>query len=120
MSSNPSPESVASGKTADRPVPRQDVQGADGKDVGIVGFPPGDSENPRNWPTWRKWSIVIAIMLIDLSVSFTASGFSPASQKFAKDFGVSGEVATLGLSLCVLGFALGPMTLAPLSEYAFY
>ena len=118
VSSNPSPESATSDNTTDRgPIIRQDVKRADGKDVEIVTFPPGDPENPRNWPTWRKWSIVIAIMLIDLTVSFTASGFSPASKKFAKDFRVSGEVATLGLSLTVLGFALGPMTLAPLSEY---
>ena len=117
--SNLSPESVASGNTADPGVaPRQVVQRADGTDVELVTFPPGDPENPRNWPTWRKWSIVIAIALIDLTVSFTASGFSPATKKFAKDFGVSSEVSTLGLSLCVLGFALGPMTLAPLSEYA--
>ena len=119
MSSNPSPESIASGNTAGPGVaPRQVIQRADGTDVELVTFPPGDPENPRNWPTWRKWSIVIAIALIDLTVSFTASGFSPATKKFAKDFGVSSEVSTLGLSLCVLGFALGPMTLAPLSEYA--
>ena len=118
MSSNPSPESVASGNTAYPGIAaRQVVQRADGTDVELVSFPPGDPKNPRNWPTWRKWSIVIAITLIDLTVSFTASGFSPAAEKFAKDFGVSGEVGTLGLSLCVLGFALGPMTLAPLSEY---
>ncbi|KAL8823714.1 MAG: hypothetical protein Q9191_005613 [Dirinaria sp. TL-2023a] len=86
-------------------------------DVKRVTFLPGDRENPRNWPLWRKWSIVMAIALIDLTVSFIASGFSPASTKFAKDLGVSAEVATLGLSLCVLGFAFGPMTLAPLSEY---
>lgn len=36
---------------------------------------------------------------------------------FSKDFGVSSEVGLLGLSLYVLGLALGPMTLAPLSEY---
>ena len=30
---------------------------------------------------------------------------------------MSSEVTTLGLSLYVLGLALGPMTLAPLSEY---
>ncbi len=120
MSSNPSPESLASGNTADPGVaPRQVVQRADGTDVELVTFPPGDPENPRNWPTWRKWSIVIVIMFIDLTVSFAASGFSPAAKKFAKDFGVSSEVGTLGLSLCVLGFALGPMTLAPLSEYEF-
>ena len=118
MSSNPSPGNVASGNTADPGVaPRQIVQRADGTDVELVTFPPGDPENPRHWPAWRKWSIVIVIMLIDLTVSFTASGFSPAAKKFAKDFGVSAIVGTLGLSLCVLGFALGPMTLAPLSEY---
>lgn len=118
MSSNPSPESVASGNTADPgAASRQVVHREDGTDVELVTFPPGDPANPRNWPIWRKWSIVIVIMLIDLTVSFTASGFSPAAKKFAKDFGVSGEVGTLGLSLCVLGFALGPMTLAPLSEY---
>lgn len=86
-------------------------------DVKLVTFPPGDHENPRNWPLWRRWSIVMAIALVDLTVSFIASGFSPASTKFSKDLGVSTEVATLGLSLCVLGFAFGPMTLAPLSEY---
>ncbi|MCJ1308638.1 hypothetical protein MMC25_002291 [Agyrium rufum] len=80
-------------------------------------FPPSNPANPRNWPLWRKWSIVIIILLIDLTVSFAASGFSPASKAFAKDFAVSSEVATLGLSLYVLGLAFGPMSLAPLSEY---
>lgn len=119
MSSNPTPKKYAPDNTADPGVaPRQVVQRADGTEVELVTFPPGDLENPRNWPEWRKWSIVIIITLIDLSLSFVASGFSPAAKKFAKDFGVSDEVGTLGLSLCVLGFALGPMTLAPLSEYA--
>lgn len=97
--------------------PHQIVRREDGTNVELVTFPPGDVANPRNWPTWRKWSIVVAIGLIDLSVSFAASSFSPASTKFAKDMNVSSEVATLGLSLLVFGFALGPMTLAPLSEY---
>lgn len=110
-------ESVAAGNAAaPGEAPRQIIQRPGGKDVELVTFPPGDREDPRNWPLWRKWSIVLAIMLIDLSVSWIASGFSPASMKFSKDFDISEEVATLGLSLTVLGFALGPMTLAPLSE----
>ena len=80
-------------------------------------FSDGDSENPRNWPLWRKWSIVAVIIPIDLTVSWAASGFSPASTDFAMEFGVTAETATLGLSLYVLGLAFGPMTLAPLSEY---
>jgi MFS family permease len=83
----------------------------------IVEFFSGDPEDPRNWDSWRKWLMVAAIMPIDLSVSWGASGFSPAASDFAKDLGVSNHVATLGLSLYVLGLALGPMSLAPLSEY---
>lgn len=63
-------------------------------------FAAGDPENPRNWPSWRKWIIVAAITPIDLSVSWGASGFSPASASFRDDFNVSETVATLGLSLC--------------------
>lgn len=80
-------------------------------------FVPNDPANPRNWPKWRKWLIVFAITLIDLTVSWAASGFSPVSEKFAEDFGVSSEVATLGLSLDVLGLAIGPMLQSSLSEY---
>ncbi|KAK5169351.1 uncharacterized protein LTR77_005326 [Saxophila tyrrhenica] len=82
-----------------------------------ITFAPGDPSNPRNFPSWRKWLIVSAITLVDLSVSWAASGFSPATEDFEKDFNVSAEVGVLGLSLYVLGLAFGPMTLAPLSEY---
>lgn len=73
-------------------------------------------ESARDWPTWRKWALLMPIYLIDLSVSWGASCFSPAQKKFQKDFETSAEVTTLGLSLYVLGLALGPMFLAPLSE----
>jgi hypothetical protein len=81
-----------------------------------LAFAPGDPANPRNWPLWRKWSIVLAITLIDTAVSWGASGYSPAEAEMEELFGISAEVGTLGLSLYVLGLALGPMTLAPLSE----
>jgi MFS family permease len=82
-----------------------------------VTFQPGDPEDPRNWASWRKWLMVAAIVPIDLSVSWGASGFSPVAADFARDMHVSGEIATLGLSIYVLGLAFGPMSLAPLSEY---
>ncbi|EMD69105.1 hypothetical protein GGP41_004878 [Bipolaris sorokiniana] len=83
----------------------------------VITFEPNDPEDPRNWPTARKWLMVAAIIPIDLSVSWGASGFSPVAGDFAKDMGVSPSVALLGLSMYVLGLAFGPMTLAPLSEY---
>ncbi|KAI8934783.1 hypothetical protein NX059_008470 [Plenodomus lindquistii] len=83
----------------------------------VVTFGPNDLDNPHNWSRLRKWLMVAAIIPIDLSVSWGASGFSPAAGDFAKDVGVSPQVAVLGLSMYILGLAFGPMTLAPLSEY---
>lgn len=82
-----------------------------------ITFLPGDPLNPRTFPAWRTWSIVASITLIDLTISWGASGFSPASEDFDESLHVGTEVGVLGLSLYVLGLALGPMTLAPLSEY---
>ncbi|KAJ4424406.1 hypothetical protein N0V82_000927 [Gnomoniopsis sp. IMI 355080] len=85
--------------------------------IKIVHFVAGDPEDPRNWPRWKKWLMIGPILLIDLSVSWGASGFSPAASKFAHEFGLPAGLGTLGLSSYVLGLAFGPMTLAPLSEY---
>ncbi|KAF2131026.1 MFS general substrate transporter [Dothidotthia symphoricarpi CBS 119687] len=90
---------------------------ADSTADNIVTFQLNDPEDPRNWASARKWIMIAAIIPIDLSVSWGASGFSPVAGDFARDMHVSTQVATLGLSMYVLGLAFGPMTLAPLSEY---
>lgn len=82
----------------------------------VVHFTPDDAEDPRNWPRWKKWLMIGPILLIDLSVSWGASGFSPANKHFAQEFGLPPGLSTLGLSAYILGLAAGPMTLAPLSE----
>ncbi|KAK4541429.1 hypothetical protein LTR36_008030 [Oleoguttula mirabilis] len=83
----------------------------------IVTFEPGDLEDPRNWPSWRKLLARVPIIPVDLCVSFGASGFSTATTKFAEAFDISSEVAILGLSMYTLALAIGPMLNAPLSEY---
>ncbi|KAM0312368.1 hypothetical protein ACHAO8_006370 [Botrytis cinerea] len=86
-------------------------------EIQVLTFRPDEPSDPRNFSFWRKWSIVGSITLIDLTVSWGASGYSPAEEKLIQFFNVSSEVGVLGLSLYILGLALGPMTLAPLSEY---
>ena len=81
-----------------------------------LSFEPDDPKNPRNWSEWKKWRITLAILLIDFTVSWGASAYSPATAEMEELFGVSAEVGTLGLSLYVLGLVFGPMSLAPLSE----
>lgn len=51
-----------------------------------------------------------------LAVSFASSAFSGGMSTILTDFGISSEVATLGISLFVLGFAIGPLIWAPMSE----
>ena len=49
-------------------------------------------------------------------VTFSSSVFSTATVPVAEEFGVSTEVTTLGTSLFVLGFAVGPLIWGPGSE----
>jgi DHA1 family multidrug resistance protein-like MFS transporter len=65
-----------------------------------------------------KKKILTAVMLgyTTLVSAFTSSIFSTATQAVANEFNVSTEVGILGLSFYVLGFALGPIFWAPLSE----
>jgi DHA1 family multidrug resistance protein-like MFS transporter len=48
--------------------------------------------------------------------AFASSIFSTATRAVAGKYGVSSEVGLLGVSLYVLGFAIGPVFWAPLSE----
>ncbi|CAN9473370.1 unnamed protein product [Alternaria alternata] len=73
----------------------------------VITFEPNDPDDPRNWSKARKWLMVAAIVPIDLSVSWGASGFSPAASDFAKDMGVSPSVAVLGLSMIMFFICLG-------------
>lgn len=82
----------------------------------IVDWIPGDPRNPLRLPDWHKWLITVTVALGTFAVSFASTAFSGSLPQVERDFQVSNEVATLSVSLFVLGFAIGPMTWAPLSE----
>ena len=71
---------------------------------------------------WRKLirapRVLTAVMLgyTTLVSAFASSIFSTATRVVAARYHVSTEVGLLGLSFYVLGFALGPLFWAPLSE----
>jgi multidrug resistance protein len=60
--------------------------------------------------------MAIAVANSVLVVSFCSSAFSGGIQQIMAEFSVSQEIVTLGVSLFVLGFALGPLLWAPFSE----
>lgn len=97
--------------------PAQDQQGPPAKDPSLVEWDgPDDPENPQNMPRWRKWVITVSMALMTAWITFASSVFSTATMVTAKEFDVSTEVMTLGTSLVVFGFAVGPLVWSPFSE----
>lgn len=82
----------------------------------VVDFLPDDPYNPMEIARWRKWFITLVQAFATLSVSFSSSAYTGGVGSLRAEMGVSNEVAILGVSLYVLGFAIGPLIWAPLSE----
>ena len=66
-----------------------------------------DPNNPLNWSLWRKRMIVLAASAMTFAVTYASSVFSTAVTPMARQFHTSEEVMVLGVSLYVLGAALG-------------
>ncbi|KIM78033.1 hypothetical protein PILCRDRAFT_76019 [Piloderma croceum F 1598] len=75
-----------------------------------------DPQNPKNWSYRRKAFVTMLFGLTTMCSTFASSVFSPAFRFIAKEYNVSTEVVTLGLSLFVIGFVPGPIVFAPFSE----
>ncbi|KZP24834.1 MFS general substrate transporter [Athelia psychrophila] len=82
----------------------------------VVDWELGEVANPYNWTKRRKWIITAQLALSTFTVSFGSSSYSGGLAYTERDFHISEEVAVLGVSLYVLGFGLGPLFFAPLSE----
>ncbi|EEB07075.1 fluconazole resistance protein [Schizosaccharomyces japonicus yFS275] len=75
-----------------------------------------DKLDPRNWSTLRKWIVIFQISMIAFVVTFGSSIYSCAVDEVHDDFHVSIPVATLGSCVYLVGFGMGSMAFAPLSE----
>ncbi|KAH8907819.1 MFS transporter [Coniochaeta sp. PMI_546] len=82
----------------------------------IVDYLHNDRQDAMNFSKGRKWAIAILQSLSTFAVTFASSVYVSGIGGVMQHFDVSEEVAMLGLSLYVLGFALGPLIWAPLSE----
>jgi MFS family permease len=72
------------------------------------------SASPRNWPLWRKWWIIAGLNFYSVIVFICSTGF--VTDEAVDQFGVNLQKSVLGQSMFILGIAIGPMFLAPLSE----
>lgn len=88
----------------------------DGRPYRLVTFVSGDGENPKNWTRAYKWYATMIVALTCFVVAFASSVITADIAGVVDEFGVSQEVALVSITVFVVGFGVGPMIFAPLSE----
>lgn len=83
----------------------------------IVEFVPGDKENPKNLSTSIKWVYTVLLGIICFVVALGSAIVTGDIEGPMEYFKVSQEVIILStVTVFVLGFGVGPLVFAPLSE----
>ena len=87
-------------------------------DPNIVDFDgPDDPEHPLNWKASRKWGMVALVSAITFLTPLASSMFAPGVPDVMRTFhSIDNRLEGFMLSIYVLGFAFGPLVIAPLSE----
>ncbi|KAF2725432.1 MFS general substrate transporter [Polychaeton citri CBS 116435] len=99
---------LAEQTTNDEPPPDPNIVDWDG---------PGDLANPMNWPEWKKWGNIAILSAITFLTPLASSMFAPGVPRVMDEFNESSDsIATFVVSVYVLGYAIGPLIVAPLSE----
>ncbi|TQN64639.1 MFS transporter prlG, partial [Colletotrichum shisoi] len=94
------------------------VEGGGLRDTNIVDFDgPNDPEHPLNWSTTRKTTSIVIVSLTPLLSPVGSTISAAAAADIMQHFGTSDEMlGTLVTTIYLLGYAFGPMVIAPLSE----
>ncbi|KAB8235352.1 MFS transporter [Aspergillus alliaceus] len=78
---------------------------------------PDDPQNPMNWADARKWLTIGLISFSSLNVSMVSTIFAPGVPEVLKEFHTdNSSIASLMISVYVMGSALGPLMLTPITE----
>lgn len=81
-----------------------------------VTWLPDDPRDPMNFSSVMKWSFTMVMAIATLAVALVSSAYTGGVEEIQKEFGIGGEVATLGVSTFVLGFAVSSLPARRLSE----
>jgi MFS family permease len=100
------------------PQVREDEQHEEKTNPDVVWWDgPNDPQNPRNWKTSKKLLNISLVSLQCLITPIASAMFAPGVPKLMEEFhSTNKELASFVVSIFVLGFGVGPMFLAPLSE----
>lgn len=82
----------------------------------LVTFTHDDPENPKNWSKAYKWYCTMVIALTCMCVALCSSVITATIEQVVVEFDTTREIALLSVCMFVLGFGIGPMVFAPMSE----
>ncbi|KAF8867300.1 MFS general substrate transporter [Acephala macrosclerotiorum] len=75
-----------------------------------------DVHHPMHWPAWKRWGIIIIYCFLQMFVTITSTSYIGAEYDIELKWGASTQVVTLGQSLFIVGNAVGPAFMGPLSD----
>ncbi|KAI3406878.2 FLR1 [Candida oxycetoniae] len=77
-----------------------------------------DPENPYNWSFGLKAIMAFQISFLTVSVYMASAIYTPGVEDIMEKFNISQTLATLPLSMFVIGYGIGPIFFSPLSEHS--
>lgn len=78
---------------------------------------PDDPQNPKNWPSSKKWANIYVLAIVTFFSPLISSMFAPGVPQVQDEFGSSDQtLATFVVSVFLLGYVAGPLVLVPLAD----
>ncbi|KAL2812452.1 MFS general substrate transporter [Aspergillus cavernicola] len=85
--------------------------------ISVIGwYSEDDPDNPHNWSFGKKLWVAMLLFVYTFSVYIGSSLYTASTPDIMEIYGVGNIVASLGLTMYVLAYGLGPMLFSPLSE----
>ncbi|PYH90621.1 MFS general substrate transporter [Aspergillus ellipticus CBS 707.79] len=82
----------------------------------VAWYSDNDPDNPHNWSFGKKLWVAMLLFVYTFSVYIGSSLYTSSEPDITRLLGVSDIVASLGLTMYVIGYGIGPMIFSPLSE----
>jgi hypothetical protein len=82
-----------------------------------VDFEENDTRDPKNWSTGYRILVTAMFAYTTLATGIYSTAYSSGISQMSDEFGITdGSLPLLGISLYLVGLALGALIMAPLSE----
>lgn len=88
-----------------------------GQYIVVDWYSDDDQDNPQNWSNFKKVWVVFTMAFLTVTLYTGSSIFTPGSAQMMAELNTSRVKATLPLTTFIMGYAVGPMVLSPMSEH---